>query len=185
MWAGVRPIICRACSPTACTSPIRASIATTDGSNNTTPSPRRKTTVFAVPRSTASCRAVPRRPNLTPTSVLGPIMTPFRLQRLDHVSLNVSDRQRSIDWYHDVLGLTLTNEPRRDDWPAFMGDFGACIALFQGQPTPPAERSDESVGFRHVAFMVGKHDLERAQAHLAELGVTFRFEDHGDSHSVY
>jgi catechol 2,3-dioxygenase-like lactoylglutathione lyase family enzyme len=110
---------------------------------------------------------------------------PFRLQRLDHVSLNVSDRQRSIDWYRDVLGLELTNEPQRDDWPAFMGDFGACIALFQGEPTPPAERSDESVGFRHVAFMVGKHDLERAQAHLAELGVTLRFEDHGDSHSVY
>ena len=112
-------------------------------------------------------------------------MTPFHLQRLDHVSLNVSDRQRSIDWYRDVLGLELTNEPNRDDWPAFMGEFGACIALFQAQPTLPAERNDESVGFRHVAFTVGKHDLERAQTHLTERGVTFRVEDHGDSHSVY
>src|SRR3954451_4925022 len=30
-------------------------MATTDGSNSTMPSPRRATTVFAVPRSTASC----------------------------------------------------------------------------------------------------------------------------------
>ena len=70
-------------------------------------------------------------------------MTPFRLQRLDHVSLNVSDRSRSIAWYRDVLGLELRNEPRADDWPAFMGEFGACIALFQAPPTLPAERNDD------------------------------------------
>ena len=55
--AGVRPSICRAFSPTAYTWPVCWSIATTDGSNRTMPSPRRKTTVFAVPRSTA--RSVP------------------------------------------------------------------------------------------------------------------------------
>jgi len=74
-------------------------------------------------------------------------VTPFHLQRLDHVSLNVSDRARSIAWYRDVLGLPLTNEPRQDDWPAFMG--------------------------------------ERAQAQFDESGVTFQFEDHGNSDSVY
>jgi hypothetical protein len=41
MCAGVRPIMRRASSPTACTSPVRSSIATTDGSNTTTPVPRR------------------------------------------------------------------------------------------------------------------------------------------------
>ena len=54
MYDGVRPIIRRASDPTAWTSPVRSSIATTDGSKRTTPSPRRNTTVFAVPRSTAS-----------------------------------------------------------------------------------------------------------------------------------
>jgi catechol 2,3-dioxygenase-like lactoylglutathione lyase family enzyme len=111
-------------------------------------------------------------------------VTPFRLQRLDHVSLNVADRTRSIAWYRDVLGLEPKNEPRADDWPAFMGDFGACIGLFQAQE-PAAGRATESVGFRHVAFTVAKHDLERAQAHFRELGVEFRFEDHGNAHSVY
>jgi catechol 2,3-dioxygenase-like lactoylglutathione lyase family enzyme len=99
---------------------------------------------------------------------------PFQLQRLDHVSLNVSDRARSIAWYTDVLGLELKNKPRADDWPAFMGDFGTCIGLFQEEPR-----------FRHVAFALGGEDFARAQAHLADQGVDFQLEDHGNSHSLY
>jgi lactoylglutathione lyase len=106
-----------------------------------------------------------------------------QLRRLDHVSLNVSDRSRSIAWYRDVLGLEQHGEPRRDDWPVFMGEFGACIALFQAQARSP-EREDESTGLRHVAFMVDRDGLALAQARLHERGVEFRFEDHG-AHSVY
>jgi catechol-2,3-dioxygenase len=106
------------------------------------------------------------------------------LRRLDHVSLNVSDRRRSIAWYRDVLGLEQRGEPRRDDWPVFMGEFGACVALFQARAEAP-ERDDESTGLRHVAFMVGRDDLALAQGRLQEHGVEFRFEDHGNAHSVY
>jgi lactoylglutathione lyase len=106
------------------------------------------------------------------------------LRRLDHVSLNVSDRPRSIAWYRDVLGLEQSGSPRRDDWPVFMGDFGACVALFQAQVESP-DRAPESSGLRHVAFMVGRDDLAEAQERLRERGVDFRFEDHGNAHSVY
>jgi len=112
------------------------------------------------------------------------VTPPFQLQRLDHVSLNVSDRRRSIAWYRDVLGLELRNEPRADDWPAFMGAFGTCIGLFQAQTAAP-ERETEQVGFRHVAFMVGREGLERARAHFEQAGVDARFEDHGNAHSLY
>ena len=67
-----------------------------------------------------------------------PHVTTFRLDRLDHVSLNVSDRPASIAWYRDVLGLEQRNEPRQDDWPVFMGEFGRCIALFQAEVVSPA-----------------------------------------------
>jgi len=107
-----------------------------------------------------------------------------QLRRLDHVSLNVSDRARSIAWYRDVLGLVQQGEPRRDDWPVFMGELGACVALFQAQVNTPA-RQPESTGLRHVAFMVGRDDLSAAQKRLAEWGVEFRFEDHGSAHSIY
>lgn len=84
-----------------------------------------------------------------------------------------------------MLGLELRNEPKQDDWPAFMGAFGSCVGLFQAEPTPPSTRTSESVGFRHLAFTVGKIDLERAQEHFRTLGVRYTFEDHGNSHSVY
>jgi catechol-2,3-dioxygenase len=111
-------------------------------------------------------------------------VTGFPLQRLDHVSLNVGDRAASIVWYRDVLGLEQRNEPRRDDWPVFMGELGACVALFQAATGSP-QRAEESTGLRHVAFAVARDDLDRAQEHLRELGVDFRFEDHGSAHSIY
>jgi catechol 2,3-dioxygenase-like lactoylglutathione lyase family enzyme len=103
------------------------------------------------------------------------------VQRLDHVSLNVSDRTRSIAWYRDVLGLEQRNEPTEDAEPVFMGEFGRCIGLFQAQSA--AERPYESVGLRHVAFTVDS--IEEAQERLRQHGVDFRFEDHGNAHSVY
>jgi catechol-2,3-dioxygenase len=106
------------------------------------------------------------------------------LRRLDHVSLNVRDRRCSIAWYRDVLGLEQRGEERRDDWPVFMGELGACVALFQAQVRSP-DREPESTGLRHLAFMVGRDVLASAQTRLREHDVDFRFEDHGSSHSVY
>src|SRR5215213_7806565 len=57
---GVRPSMRFASIPTAWTSPVRESIATTEGSESTIPRPRTYTSVFAVPRSTAMSR--PPRP---------------------------------------------------------------------------------------------------------------------------
>ena len=53
---GVRPSMRLASTPTAWTSPVRWSIATTEGSDSTMPRPRTYTSVFAVPRSTAMSR---------------------------------------------------------------------------------------------------------------------------------
>lgn len=111
-------------------------------------------------------------------------MTTFRLDRLDHVSLNVSDRPAAIAWYRDVLGLEQRNSATHDDEPVFMGEFGRCIALFQAEVESPV-RAKESTGLRHVAFMLESDDLERAREHLVTRGVEFRFEDHGSALSVY
>src|SRR3954447_2741503 len=63
MLAGVRPIIRCASDPTAYPSPRSASTATTDGSDTMMPRPRSKTSVLAVPRSTARSRC-PKLPTL-------------------------------------------------------------------------------------------------------------------------
>jgi catechol 2,3-dioxygenase-like lactoylglutathione lyase family enzyme len=106
----------------------------------------------------------------------------MRLQRLDHVSLNVSDRERSIAWYRDVLGLEQLNQPTADDEPVFLGQPGLQFGLFQAQLQSPA-REPESSGLRHVAVVVD--DLDAAQERLRSNGVEFNYEDHGNALSVY
>jgi len=106
----------------------------------------------------------------------------MELQRLDHVSLNVTDRARSIAWYRDVLGLPQLNQPTEDDEPVFLGHPGLQFGLFQAQRQSPA-RESESSGLRHVALVVD--DLDAAQERLRSHGVEFRYEDHGNALSVY
>jgi catechol 2,3-dioxygenase-like lactoylglutathione lyase family enzyme len=106
----------------------------------------------------------------------------MHLQRLDHVSLNVTDRKRSIAWYRDVLGLAQRNQPTEDDEPVFLGDPGLQFGLFQAQ-TPAAAREAESAGLRHVALVVD--DLDEAQRHLRTHEISFVYEDHGNAESVY
>jgi len=106
----------------------------------------------------------------------------MQLQRLDHVSLNVTDRARSIAWYRDVLGLPQLNQPSADDEPVFLGQPGLQFGLFQAQQQSPA-REPESSGLRHVAIVVD--DLDAAQERLRSHRVEFRYEDHGNALSVY
>jgi len=105
-----------------------------------------------------------------------------RLERLDHVSLNVTDRTRSIAWYREVLGLPQLNEPTDDAEPVFLGRPGLQFGLFQAQRTSPA-REPESSGLRHVALLVD--DLDAARERLRSNGVQFRDEDHGNALSLY
>src|SRR5215217_2117952 len=76
--AGVRPIIRRASAPTAYTRPVSSEIATTDGSKSTIPRPRMKTSVLAVPRSTAMSRPPPNDPQ---TRIAAPAYVYNRPQR--------------------------------------------------------------------------------------------------------
>ena len=106
----------------------------------------------------------------------------MRLQHLDHVSLTVTDRARSVAWYRDVLGLPQLNQPTADDEPVFLGHPGLQFGLFQAQRQSPA-REPESSGLRHVAIVVD--DLDAAQERLRSHRVEFRYEDHGNALSVY
>ena len=102
----------------------------------------------------------------------------MRLQLHDQVSLNVTDRTRSIAWYRDVLGLPQLNQPTEDDEPVFLGQPGLQFGLFQAQRQSPA-REPESSGLRHVAIVVD--DLNAAQERLSSYAVEFRYEDHGNA----
>jgi catechol-2,3-dioxygenase len=107
------------------------------------------------------------------------------LRRLQHLVLFVSDVERSVRFYRDVLGFEVTV---RYPNAAFMKIPGTPddhhLGLFE-QPgvRPPDERVARMY---HSAWEVGElADLWRARRRLAETGALVGQSDHGVSLSLY
>lgn len=98
----------------------------------------------------------------------------MNLHRIDHVSLDVSDRAHSLAWYERVLGLRGTNHGHVDE-PVFLGANGAQLGLFQERPA----------GLRHIALATDAAERRRLIARLERLSIPFRPERHRDHDSVY
>ncbi len=87
----------------------------------------------------------------------------FTISRVGHVGIQVTDIDRSLEWYQNILGLTLTGR-----WP--MGENGAMafmrftddhhnIVLFT-HPTPVTDENRDAGfnGLQHIAFEVDSRD---------------------------
>jgi catechol 2,3-dioxygenase-like lactoylglutathione lyase family enzyme len=110
----------------------------------------------------------------------------FDLERLDHVALTVSDVDRSIEWYRDVLGLEHEHEAEWGRNPAFLTIGSTGLALFpaKGSNPPPAGHPD-GLAMWHVAFRADKRSFEAAREDLDARAIEYRFSDHGLAHSIY
>jgi catechol 2,3-dioxygenase-like lactoylglutathione lyase family enzyme len=110
----------------------------------------------------------------------------FDLERLDHVALTVSDVDRSIEWYRDVLGLEHEHEAEWGRNPAFLTTGSTGLALFpaKGSNPPPAGHPD-GLAMWHVAFRADKRSFEAAREDLDARAIEYRFSDHGLAHSIY
>ena len=96
---------------------------------------------------------------------------------IHHVSVTVTDIERSVLWYGEVLGLIkLMEEPHPDGtgYAVVLGkpDWSMCVGLHV-HPTNAKERFSETrTGLDHVGFMVSGHaDLEAWESRLTELRV--------------
>jgi len=99
----------------------------------------------------------------------------MNIVRIDHVSLNCSDRPATLDFYAAVLGLTARDPGAPADEPVFLGSGGARFGLF----------ADRAPGLRHVAIATGRADQERLAGRLSRLGIAYRPERHRDHDSIY
>jgi catechol 2,3-dioxygenase-like lactoylglutathione lyase family enzyme len=110
----------------------------------------------------------------------------MKLQHIDHVAINVSDLQRSIEWYRDVLGLERRFQDAWGEVPTMMCVGETCVALFvstgpdQGAVAQPATGS-----LHHIAFRVDRDNFEAARQRFGDLGIELRSADHGIAQSVY
>lgn len=86
----------------------------------------------------------------------------FTINRVGHVGIRVSDLDRSLAWYTEVLGLTLTGR-----WPfpgggeiVFMrfGENHHDIVLMPGAPAGPAGSGADGNRLQHIAMEVESRD---------------------------
>ena len=97
------------------------------------------------------------------------------LHRIDHVSLDVHDRRRSIAWYEEVLGLRASGCPGPPGEPVFLGPPRARLGLFEDRPA----------GLRHIALATDRSGQRQVLARLERLAIPHRYERHRDHDSVY
>lgn len=106
---------------------------------------------------------------------------------IGHVHLKVSNLERSIAFYRDVMGLEL--QERFGDQAAFLsaGGYHHHIGLntWSSLDGPPASR--RSPGLYHVAFLYpDRADLAFAYANVINSGVRIEgAADHGVSEAIY
>lgn len=111
----------------------------------------------------------------------------MKLHSLGHVVLKVSDLERSIAFYRDVLGMK--EVVRYAGAMAFftLGHNHHDLGLMQLGAHPPVA-DPGSVGLYHVAFKVGDtlDELRACKAHLEAHHVSIiGMSDHGVSQSLY
>jgi catechol 2,3-dioxygenase-like lactoylglutathione lyase family enzyme len=105
------------------------------------------------------------------------------IDRMDHVGINVTNLQRSADWYQRVLGFTIFHK-WQTTWMIARGDMH--IGLFLRPKAFKINDIDNTLAITHFAFDTDEKGFEQAQATLRQLGIKFDPpEDTGVAHSLF
>ncbi|MBE5909309.1 MAG: VOC family protein [Lachnospiraceae bacterium] len=84
----------------------------------------------------------------------------MNLNRIHHIAIICSDKERALDFYHNKLGFQIIREnyrPERDDWKIDLQLGDSEIELFI-MKDHPKRLSPEAYGLRHLAFRVESVD---------------------------
>ena len=110
----------------------------------------------------------------------------MKLHHIDHVAITVSNLQRSIAWYRDILGLERRFQDAWGDVPTMMCVDETCVALFVSDRSEKgADGPRDTPSLHHIAFRVDRENFEAAQDRFRDLGIEFRPADHGIAQSIY
>lgn len=96
----------------------------------------------------------------------------LKISNIDHVSINVTDINKSLDFYGRILGLKQqqTVNCGEFDITYFSLPSGSRLELFDyHSKNRNTQREDSEVGLRHIAFQV--EDVAAHEKHLRAEGV--------------
>ena len=108
--------------------------------------------------------------------------TPLPVEALDHVALTVSDPDRSMQWYQDILGFKPASMEGLKQGPPYLLRVaeGNYLNLFPSDSVPMKSVPDHStVAMRHVAFRVTYESMANVQQTLEERGLAVTGFDYG------
>ena len=109
----------------------------------------------------------------------------MQLDGIDHVALAVSDVERSVQWYIDILGLERQHEGMWNGIPAFVGKGNTGIAFFPARSADFKSGPHNRIRMLHLAFRAKSENFLSAQQELKKRGIKFEFQGHEISHSIY
>lgn len=96
----------------------------------------------------------------------------MKIEKINHVSINVKDMKRSLDFYERVLGLELQETVNCGDFNItyFALPDGSRLELFDYHHlNEEIPHKDSDVGLRHLAFEVS--DVSSHESYLRSQGV--------------
>jgi catechol-2,3-dioxygenase len=98
-----------------------------------------------------------------------------QIMGFSHVELTVSNCERSLVWWHEVLGFNLVNRHRGETFEvnAMVHPSGAVVDVMTHDATAASDVFDERrIGLDHLAFRVADRDeLQQWVTHLDAKGV--------------
>jgi catechol 2,3-dioxygenase-like lactoylglutathione lyase family enzyme len=107
----------------------------------------------------------------------------MRLEQIDHVALRCASPEATMAWYVSTLGFERVFAEYWSGVPIFLRLGSTFIALF---PRKSADDRATESAISHLAFRAASHaDFQSAQTELKARGISFEFQDHEVSHSIY
>ena len=108
----------------------------------------------------------------------------MKVRGVDHVAISVSDLERSLKFYTEVLGLKVSEREYQKPGVEYFIDCGtSLIGLIQGDPKGEKHLlQDSGLGGNHFSFRVDTKDFDKAACADAGLHRSQRDKAVGDFH---